>query len=120
MVYPDGTVDFVCSLSLEECGKLLSERLLGGIPFVGGGLDSIFDEIPAIYTKPDILGLRFIVAGFGGSRGFAFGILPGQTSPATSPEEPATVVDLSSYLKGLLLSFPEFEGVTDELKEYDD
>ena len=49
-------------MSLEEVGQIVSIRVLGGIPFVGRG-ERIRDEIPAIYSKPEVLGTRFILMG---------------------------------------------------------
>lgn len=49
-------------LSLEEVGQILSDRVFGGIPFVGRE-EYIRDEIPAIYSESWLFGTRFVLTG---------------------------------------------------------
>jgi hypothetical protein len=54
-------------LDIESLGRLISENLVGGLPFEG--LEKyIRDEIPAIYIN-GILGCRLILLGFPGEPG---------------------------------------------------
>ena len=49
-------------MSLEEIGRAVSGRVLGGIPFVGRE-EHIRDEVPAIFSQSEVLGIRFILMG---------------------------------------------------------
>jgi len=55
--------------SLEEVAEIVSNRLLGGVRFIGKG-EYIRDEVPAIYSERDILGMRIILMGGPGQEGY--------------------------------------------------
>ena len=56
------TVRIRSLLELEEVGRIISDRVLGGA-LLAGREDHIRDEIPAIYTLAPVLGLCFILQG---------------------------------------------------------
>jgi len=58
----------VSDMSIEEVGELISRKLFGGLSF-GGKEDYICEEIPAIYIKKQLLGIRIILNGFPGKNG---------------------------------------------------
>jgi hypothetical protein len=45
------------NLSLEEVGKILSDRVFGGLEFSGRDLE-IHEEVPAIFIQEPIMGQR--------------------------------------------------------------
>jgi hypothetical protein len=55
-------VRLTSSMRLEEVGEILSRHVFGGIPFEGKSRH-IRDEIPAIYNKTELFGMRFILTG---------------------------------------------------------
>ena len=55
--------------SLEEVAEIVSNRLFGGVRFIGKG-EYIRDEVPAIYSERDILGMRIILMGGPGQEGY--------------------------------------------------
>jgi hypothetical protein len=59
-IIPCCRVQLNSSLNLEELGEIISNRALGGIQFIGRD-EHIRDEAPAIYTKSNVLGARFIL-----------------------------------------------------------
>ena len=66
------------NLTIEEVGNILSEKLFAGFPF-GGKEENIYEEIPAIFIRVPILGLRIVLQGKSGideNSGFALEILP--------------------------------------------
>jgi hypothetical protein len=60
-----GYVLLKSSLSLEEVGQVLSDRIFGGLEFGGKEL-SIHEEIPAIFIQSSILGLEIVLDGYSG------------------------------------------------------
>lgn len=67
-VYRKAYLVIKSELDIESLGRLISEKLVGGLPF--GGLEKyIRDEIPAVYIN-DILGCRLILLGFPGELGY--------------------------------------------------
>jgi hypothetical protein len=67
-MYLFASVYIESQLPLEDLADLLSERLCGGIPF-GGEDDTVRDEVPAVYTLRDFMGLRFVLYGGDGEFG---------------------------------------------------
>ncbi|OQP48084.1 hypothetical protein A4H97_30080 [Niastella yeongjuensis] len=51
----------VSNLSLEEVAEIISERVFGGLPFEGKDYE-IYEEIPAIYIGPAIMGFAIILS----------------------------------------------------------
>jgi hypothetical protein len=99
-------------LDIESLGKLLSEKLAGGLPF-GGLKEYIRDEIPAVYIN-NILGCRLILLGFPGERGYNLELVE-HDFPFHFFEEgemPATV-DMSGNLYHLL---KDIEGISVSLE----
>ena len=62
-------VRIASKLTLQELGAIMSERVFGGIPFVGL-TEYIRDEVPAIYTEKRYLGTRFILMGTPDDEGY--------------------------------------------------
>lgn len=89
-------------MELEELGRIVSDRVLGGIPLEGRS-DHIRDEIPAIYTKRAVLGMRFVLLGAPDDEGF---YLEGESRTAIkrmSPDEiRKSLFDISSIVAELL------------------
>lgn len=67
MKIPDmqGEAAFQTNKSLEEVGTIISKKLLGGLEFQGKEL-RIYEEVPAIFIKNQILGLQVILNGYSG------------------------------------------------------
>jgi len=63
--YFSGSVVLLSNLSIEEVGNILSDRLFGGLPF-GGKEQCLYEEVPAIFIEPFILGFNIILSGYGG------------------------------------------------------
>lgn len=56
---------FCSELKIEELGKIISDKILGGAKL--DGLEKcIYEEVPAVYTKNGILGLEIVLAGYSG------------------------------------------------------
>ncbi|MBN9386289.1 MAG: hypothetical protein J0H74_36355 [Chitinophagaceae bacterium] len=73
-----GHVALKSDLSIEEVAKILSERLFGGLKF-GGKEKEIYEEVPAIFIDPDILGFNIVLQGYPGINeeiGYSLSILP--------------------------------------------
>ena len=67
-LYITAFVSIKSPLDIESLGRIISERIAGGISF--RGLDEyIYDEIPAIYIN-NILGCRLILLGYPGEAGY--------------------------------------------------
>ena len=62
MIIPSCRLRLSSRMSLEEVGRVVSDRVLGGVPFVGRE-EYIRDEVPAIYSKAEVLGIRLILMG---------------------------------------------------------
>lgn len=60
-----GYVKLKSDLDIEKVGQILSERIFGGLQFEGKE-KKIYDEVPAIYIKSNILGFRVILSGYSG------------------------------------------------------
>ena len=91
------------SMSLEDLGEVISNRVLGGIPFVGRE-DYIRDEIPAIYSKPEVLGTRFILIGEPDAAGYYLEADGGrsQLTNLSAEQIRSALVDISSLVAHLL------------------
>jgi hypothetical protein len=100
------TVVFHSPLTIEQLGDLLSEKLLGGIRFAGRD-EHLRDEVPAIRSESEILGLRVLIQGFGGDSGYTLEIYPRSPSdPLFGVQGPEDEVDLSPHVAGLLRRLP--------------
>jgi hypothetical protein len=96
-------------MSLEELGNVVSNRVLGGVPFVGRG-DYIRDEVPAVYSEFDVLGTRFILMGEPDDEGYYLEADGRSLIANLSPAEiKKSLVDISSLVAHLLGGI---EGVT--------
>jgi hypothetical protein len=94
-------------LELEEVGKIVSHRVLGGIPFVAGG-HSIRDEIPAIYTETEFLGMKSVLMGEPDEEGYYLTMdTRGLLATMSAEEIRKSRVNISSLVARLL------EGVKD-------
>ena len=73
-----GTVVMQSNLEIEEVGDILSQALFGGLK-LGGKDKRIYEEVPAIFLHPPILGFRAILQGykgFGKDEGYVLTISP--------------------------------------------
>jgi hypothetical protein len=105
------------SMSLEEVGEVVSNRVLGGIPFVGKK-DYIRDEIPAIYSKPDVLGTRFVLMGESDDEGYYLEADAGGSVSANLSAEQirSSLVDISPLVAHLLKGVKGLTASIEELK----
>jgi len=104
-----GHVLLKSSLSLEEVGKILSDKIFGGLEFGGKDLE-IHDEIPAIFIQSPVIGLKIILdgySGFGDDQSFNLSISPWISIEHVERED----VRLDNYLFQLLQV--ELKGVED-------
>jgi|SRR5690606_9436063 len=103
-----GTVVMQSNLEIEEVGDILSQVLFGGLK-LGGKDKKIYEEVPAIFLYPPILGFRAILQGykgFGEDEGYVLEIIP----DFTVRDVKRVTVKLDSYLTMLL---------KDRLKDHD-
>jgi len=88
---------------LEEVAEIVSNRLFGGVRFIGKG-EYIRDEVPAIYSERDILGMRIILMGGPGQEGYYLEMEtrrePGVALTAEHMRE--SLVDISPLVSKLL------------------
>jgi hypothetical protein len=96
-----GIAFFQSDRSIEEMGNILSEHLLGGLPF--GGLDlGIRDEIPAMCIEGNIMGLEIVLSGHPGkqtNRYYTFEVVS-RFNKGRNVKRSATI-DMNDYLKVL-------------------
>ena len=107
MIHLVACVQINSEKNLEEVASLVSQNLLGGVPFVGKD-EYIYDEVPAIYAKRHVLGLRVILQGYGGEDGYLLEILPKvfQTDGEMSGEN--VTVDITEFI---ICALSEVEGI---------
>ncbi len=84
-------------LSLGELAALLSARLCGGIEF-GGRDKSVREEVPAVFTQHQFLGLRLVLYGDNGD----YGLDLEQFGEQQSEDVGQDYMDLSKHILGLL------------------
>lgn len=108
------SLEIISDKNLEEVAVLISEKILGGVRFIGRD-EHIFDEVPAVYTERDIFGLRITLQGYGGVEAYILEMRPREPlDPSLSPEFiRKSVVDISGYVSRLL---QEVEGVSVSFK----
>ncbi|NPC91687.1 hypothetical protein HOO54_05400 [Bacillus sp. WMMC1349] len=97
---------------IHEVAKIISDKLFGGLPF--GGLDDyIYEEVPAVYINPPILGLEAVIQGFGGEKGYTLEVhsYPGNPEPDDSDE---VHVDITGYVATLIEETEELKIVWSE------
>src|SRR5438132_1193294 len=100
------SVVFQARQTLEEVGEAISERLLGGIQFVGRE-EHLRDEVPAIRTESDVFGLRCLIQGVGGESGYTLEVYPTLSSdPSFQATGPDDEVDLSLHFAILMSRLP--------------
>lgn len=94
MPFLTGNVILKSDLSLEELAQILSAKLFGGLQF-GGKDEYIHEEVPAIFVNQVIMGLAFVLSGYGGfDRGFTLSAYTGPSYMAVGSEK----VSLDDYL----------------------
>lgn len=105
----------VSAKSLEDVASLVSERILGGIRFIGRE-KNIYDEVPAIYGERPILGLRVVLQGYGGKQPYFLEMRDCRPlDPTLSPDQiRESVVDISDLVARLLEGI---EGITVSIDE---
>ena len=88
---------------LEDVAALVSERILGGVRFMGRD-KHICDEVPAVYTERPVLGLRIVLQGYGGKQPYFMEMRDCQPlDPTLSPDLiRRSVVDISTHVARLL------------------
>ncbi len=98
-----GTTTFKTELSIDEVGDIISQTLFGGIKL--NGLEKrLYDEIPAIFTEHEIMGLRVILSGYSGyseGKHFVLHIAPFGFSKKFGQVE-SQEIQLNEYLKKLM------------------
>jgi hypothetical protein len=76
--YLVGEVVLKSDLNIESVADILSERIFGGLKF-GGKEKEIYEEVPAVFIEPDILGFNIVLQGYPGidtETGYSLSILP--------------------------------------------
>ncbi|MDS0526555.1 hypothetical protein NNC19_12760 [Clostridium sp. SHJSY1] len=106
MKIPDikGGAAFQTDKSLEEAGEIISKKLFGGLEFQGKEL-SIYEEVPAIFIKNQILGLSVILngySGYGEDERFILEIRVPYFNDIFGNNVESYKYDISKYLEGLL------------------
>lgn len=101
MIIPSCSLRLLSRLSLEEVGQIVSARALGGIPFVGRE-DYIRDEVPAIYSKSEVLGTEFILMGEPDEEGFYLETDVGSLINLPAEQIKNSLVDISPLVAHLL------------------
>ncbi len=89
-------------LSLEELAEIISARVLGGIPFTSG-IHSIRDEVPAVCTGTEFLGMQAVLMGEPDEEGYY--LIMDTRSPLlkmSGDEIRTSLVDISSLVASLL------------------
>lgn len=88
-----GTINIYSSLQLDELAHILSQEICGGIIF-GGKEESIREEVPAVYTKAEFLGIRLVLFGVAGD----YGLSAEQWDENVAAKTADDLVDISGYL----------------------
>lgn len=101
MLYLVGGVNIQSEKSLDEVAAIVSERLLGGVPFAGND-EGFYDEVPAVYASRQVLGLTVILQGVGGSEGYFLELYPENFPSSDEQGEAVTTTDITEYLLFLL------------------
>lgn len=106
MIYMVCNLPIWSNKSLEEVAEIISAKLIPGISF-GGREEHIYDEVPAIYAKQNVLGLRLILQGYGGQHGYTLTIYPADypLDAEPKPEEEAKG-DITDFVAFLLKDIP--------------
>jgi hypothetical protein len=90
------------TLSLERLAAIISARIFGGIPFVSGR-HSIRDEVPAVCTETEFLGMQAVLMGEPDEEGYY--LTMDTRSPLlkmSADEIRSSQVDISSLVASLL------------------
>jgi hypothetical protein len=100
--------------SLEEVAEVISKHLLGGVGFIGKS-ECIRDEIPTIYSEADILGMRVILMGEPGQKGYYLEMETRREHGVvlTAEQTMKSLVDITSLVSKLLNGV---EGITVSFK----
>jgi len=89
-----GFANINSELNLNDLASLISENLLAGVKF--GGIDeNIREEVPAVYSLKEVLGLRLVLFGEVGDYGLSIEQWGDNVDDGSS-------IDLSVYLELLL------------------
>jgi len=113
MIYLVAGVEIDSEKSLEEVASLISEHLLGGIPFVGKD-EYIYDEVPAVYASHDLIGLRVILQGDEGN-GYFLDIHPKRFPGTNEASSDYTSGDITDYI---ILLLSGIEGIRVRKPDY--
>lgn len=106
-----GAVALKSDLSIEEVGEKIAEKLFGSLKFIGKE-EEIYEEVPAVYIAPNILGLRIILQGYSGmedANGFSLGIHPAKTFKNVEMKECKLDGFLTLLLKDALKDVKEIQ-----------
>ncbi|NTU21992.1 hypothetical protein HPY28_16830 [Brevibacillus sp. HB1.2] len=114
---------FTCSLPIasEEdiygVANIISEKLVGGITF-GGLEDYIYEEVPTVYINKSILGLEFVIQGYGGEKGYIVEVHshPGNDEPDNVNE---VEIDITCYVASLLEGTEKIKIKYEQIAEQD-
>lgn len=101
MVYLVGGVNIMSGKSLGAVAEIISQRLFGGVRFVGRD-EAVYDEVPAVYAERSILGMSLILQGFGGEDGYFLEMYPEEFPKSSTLKEAAKTTDVSEFLAFLL------------------
>ena len=114
MAYLTCGLSFLSEKSLEAVAEVISSKLIGGILFVGKD-EFIYDQVPAVYAKHLVLGLRVILQGFGGEEGYHLEMYPRNfpsENKAVDLKQESKVEDITQYIAFLLKDVEEIRILT--------
>ena len=97
-----GKVQLRSKLNLIELGKIISEKILGGV-VLDGIEKNIYEEVPAIFAQKGLLGLLVVLQGYEGMEneiGYWFNLTPNFSENKSEAE----TINLYNYLTALFKS----------------
>ena len=105
-----GYASLKSSLTIEEVGEILSNKVFGGLKFGGKELE-IYEEVPAIFIQEPIMGLKIVLDGYSGfdeDSGFNLSVGPWLILEGFLREDVRIDNYLQQLLKALLIGNKNF------------
>ncbi len=99
---------------IEGLAKIISNKLFGGIPFIGLE-EHIYEEVPAIFIDHPILGLQAVIQGFGGKEGYTLEV---HSHPVNIEPDDTDImyIDIAGYVAALIEGTEELKVDYEEIK----
>ena len=107
-----GLVILQSARNLHETGRLISDRLLGGVPF-SGEIPGLRDEVPALVLTREVLGLTMVLHGgeYEGGHRLTLEIHGADSERVPSGVEPA-LIDVGQWAAQLISRVEGIQVVT--------